>query len=178
VAVGFQPGDGRKIHPYFTRVFINDGTAMCAGEVGKYAGDNRSAGPRTGIAFNTVDGSGFPPAGRHWVIRKFINADGPRRYIAKRAKEDPRFGTTSVGGNASFVVKDRDVAADHVKATVEMSSRRRGQSSEHMHCFVYRDTFLVFCRLCERRRGHDYTAESARIAEASKKLIDERFPAR
>lgn len=175
VAIGFQPGDGRKVHPHFARVLINDGASMCAGEVGKYAGDNRSAGPRTGIAFNNL--AGFPAAGRHWVIRKFTNADGPRRYIDKRAKEDPRFGTSAVSRNARFVVKDRDVAADHVKATVEKSVGRY-QSSDHMYCFIYRETFLVFCHLCERKRGHDYKAESERLAEASKKLIDERFPAR
>lgn len=174
---GFQPGDDERVDPRFKGALISDGTTDCAGDCGKYAGDNSSAGPKTGIASKKLS-DGFPPVGHHWVVRKFSDAAGPKAYIAKAGK-DPRFTVKSFdNGMAGFNVKARSIGADHIKDVVESYANvgKPFQMTSHIHSYIYRDTFLISFTRFEAKRGVDFTAESKRIEEATKKLIDERFP--
>lgn len=176
-ALGFQDGDAKKIDPRFEGALISDGTTDCAGDCGTFAGNNASAGPRTGIAVKKIS-KGVPVVGHHWVVRKFTDAGGPKAYIAKMAK-DPRFTVkTFDNGMAGFIVKSRSIGADHVRDDNEAYAKvgMPFEQSSHMHTFIYRDTFLVTYSLWEGKRGHDFSAASKRIAENTKKLIDERFP--
>lgn len=174
---GFQPDDGKMIDPRFAVALVSDGTTDCAGDCGKFAGNNGSAGPRTGIASLKMS-KGVPVVGHHWVVRKFTDGAGPRQYIAKMGK-DPRYTTpTFDNGTAGFIVKAREINADHIKDTNEVYAKvgMPFEQSSHTYTFVYRDSFLVTFSLWEGRRGHDFSAESSRIADRTKKLIDERFP--
>jgi hypothetical protein len=176
-APGFAEGDGKGIDPRFGDALISDGTTDCAGDCGKFAGNNASAGPRTGIASKNLTAT-VPVVGHHWVVRKFTDAAAPRAYIAKAAK-DPRHTTQTIdSGQAGFIVKSRDIGGDHIKDTIETYAKvgKPFENSSHIHTFIYRDTFLVTYTLWEPKRGHDFSAESARIAERTKKLIDDRFP--
>ncbi len=174
---GFQPDDGKTIDPRFAVALVSDGTTDCAGDCGIFAGNNASAGPRTGIASKNI-AKGIPVVGHHWVVRKFTDGAGPRQYIAKMGR-DPRYTTkTFDNGQAGFIVKARDIGADHIKDTNEVYSKvgQPFEQSSHTYTFIYRDSFLVTFSLWEGKRGHDFSADSKRIADRTKKLIDERFP--
>ncbi|MBI1831681.1 MAG: S8 family serine peptidase [Planctomycetes bacterium] len=175
--LGFAQADGQEIDPRFGDAIVSDGTTDCAGDCGKFAGNNASAGPNTALASLKLNKS-VPVVGHSWVIRKFTDTAGPRAYVAKLAK-DSRFTTkTFANGMAGFIVKSRSVGADHAKDTIETYAKvgKPFENSSHINTFVYRGTFLVAYTLWEPRRGHDFSAESARIEARCKKLIDERFP--
>jgi|GEM_PF-3032323 len=174
---GFQDGDGAVVDKRFAKVIVSDGTTFCAGDLAKYCGKNESAGPRTGIASKNLSNN-VPVVGHHWVVRQFKDAGEPKAYITKMAK-DERFTTDSFdNGMVGFKVVARDVGKSHVSDVIEMyaTAGNKFEQSAHMHAFIYRDKFLVMYSLHEGKRGHDFKAESKRIADETKKLIDLRFP--
>jgi hypothetical protein len=177
-ARGFQEVDGGKVDPRFAACSVSDGTAGNPGQMGAFAGSPASAGPRTAIVASKVNMGGLPTIGYHWAIRKFTDPGGPRQYIAKSAN-DPRFqGKTIESPYAGFVVRERQIGGDQIRETQEAYGKlgKPFEQASHTHMFIYRETFIVTYSLWEGRRGHDFSGESARIAENSKKLIDERFP--
>lgn len=174
---GFADGDGKQVDPRFAGAEICDGTTGGAGDIGKFAGSPASAGPRTAIVSMKLN-KGVPVIGHSWAIREFKDAGGATAYIAKMGK-DPRYTVKSFDtGTAGFIVKGRDIGADHIVDTTEAYATvgMPYQMSSHTNTFVYRDKFLVTFSLWEGRRGYDFSKESAAIAENSKKLIDARFP--
>ncbi len=176
-APGFAQGDGMHIDPRFADAVICDGTTDCAGDCGKFAGNNTSAGPNTAIASMNLK-KAIPVVGHSWVIRKFTNTAGPQQFLAKSAK-DPRYSSkTFDNGMAGFIVKARSVGADQIKDTIETYAKigKPFENSSHTNMFIHRGIFLVTYTLWEPKRGHDFSAESKRIEERSRKLIDERFP--
>lgn len=173
---GFQESDGKGIDPRFAKVVVSDGTTLCAGDMGKFCGKNESAGPRTGIASKNVSET-VPVTGHHWVVRKFKDPAEMTAYIKKAAK-DPRFTVESFdNGMVGFKVLARDIGPTHLTDTIESYAKagRPFEQSSHINTFIYRD-FLVSYTLFEPKRGHDFKAESKRIADETKKLIDSRFP--
>ncbi len=174
---GFTEGDGKRVDARFADAIITDGTKLCAAEVAAFAGSTDSAGPNSAIASKKLNAA-IPVVGHHWVIREFKDAKGPKEYIAKMGK-DPRFTVKSFDvGTAGFIVVARDIAGDHIIDTVESYAKagKPFEQSSHMYTLIYRERFLITFSLWEGKRGHDFKAESKKIAEESKKLIDERFP--
>lgn len=174
---GFADGDGKTVDARFAAAEISDGASGGAGDIGKFAGSPASAGPRSAIVSVKLN-KGVPLIGHSWAIREFKDAGGAAAYIAKSAK-DPRYTVkTFDSGTAGFIVKARDIGADHIVDTTEAYAKvgLPYEMSSHTNTFVYRDKFLVTFSLWEGRRGYDFKAESAAIVENSKKLIDTRFP--
>ena len=176
---GFQPGDGTKVDPRFANAKLTDGNLGVLEEKSSFPINAPGAGSRCALyaTDNVKVGSNWS-----WVVKKFATPAGARQIPSGCAKawENASDYVSDSGKGHHKIFEKRLTQTDALLHHEILSPTYNGGDgspvSGYYRAFVYRDVFLIMYARNVPQLGYDFSGEVQRVFDASKKLIDLRYP--